>query len=116
MSRRDAAAHGCLENPQARRQIEGNVANSSTSKPALQWVRGLRELTKGPRNTRQLAGPPVHAHAAHSLAAEIRKKGVTLIARTIEVRGYADSTVRIAEYEIHPDSRELAERLVAEQR
>lgn len=86
---------------------------SMDRKPERQWRRGLRELLQGPRNTRQLAGSPVFAHAGHSLAAELRKKGIELISRTVELRGYGDSTVRIAEYEIAPNSREFAERLLS---
>lgn len=116
MSAQDTAGPGAPSKvaPGPRRIQNGNAPKISTSRPAYQWERGLRALlVHGALTTRQLAEPPVYAHAAHSLAAEIRKKGVRLEVEMVEIAAYAGSSTRIAKYAIAAESRELAEQLLA---
>jgi hypothetical protein len=86
---------------------------ATDAKPELQWKRGLRALLEGPLTTRQMAAAPVFAHAGHSLAAELRKKGLNIETEMVEVVGYGGCSARIARYALASDSRELAERLLA---
>lgn len=85
-------------------------------KPEFQWKRGLRELRKGKRTSRQLAGPPVYAHAAHSLIAYLRWLQLQIATEMIVVAGFCGEATRIARYELLPESFELADQLLAGRR
>lgn len=86
------------------------------SRPEFLWKRGLRELRKGKRTSRQLAGPPVYAHAAHSMIAELRGRRLQIVTEMIIVSGYCGQPTRIARYELRPESFELADQLLAGRR
>lgn len=86
------------------------------ARPARQWERVLRGLLGGPLDTRRMAGPPFYAHAGHSAAAELRKKGLELDVEMVRIVGYAGAITRIARYSLRAESRERAERLLAGER
>jgi len=76
--------------------------------------RVLAALLRGPATTRELED--VGDHVAHSTAAELRRRGVELQSELIHVPGFGGSVARVARYAIAPDSRQFAERLLAEMR
>ena len=110
MSAHDAAPGTGIPGRQNRNR---NKTNPTTAAPELQWKRGLRALLRGALTSRQLAGPPVFAHAGHSLVAELRKKRLQFRTEMIVVAGYGGAATRIARYELQPQSRQLAEDLLA---
>lgn len=83
-------------------------------KPPTKIERVLAALLRGPATTRDLEH--VGDHVAHSTAAELRARGVTIHAELIEVPGYAGTVARVARYTIQPEGRDYAERLLADMR
>lgn len=99
----------------------GTEANHGSSKStptitqlpaARKWQRFLTALLESPRTSRELELAPVFDHCAHSTAAELRKKGIDLVAEIIEISGYHGQPARIARYSIAPESVERARRLL----
>lgn len=77
------------------------------------WQRWLAAVLESAKTSRELELAPVFDHCAHSTAAEVRKKGISVVAEIVEIRGYCGQPARIARYSIAPESVEAAKRLLA---
>lgn len=91
-------------------------AQGRQSRPPTKRERFLAALLHGPRDSRQLQGPPVHDHVAHSTAAELRALGVQLVSERIKVTGFAGLPCWIARYSIRDDGRAVAAQLLEQLR
>lgn len=104
------------------RQDQGNADTvprgraAGQPRPPAKRERFLAELLRGPRDSRQLESEPVFDHVAPSTASELKKLGVAIESRRIEVKGFQGLPAWIAQYEIPEHGRSFAIWLLGQMR